>query len=238
MHKTRTEAAAGTGVRGMFTAIAPRYDLLNHLLSLNLDRSWRRRAVDQLLAERPAPGLFLDACAGTLDLACELARRPGFDGRVIACDFSMPMLERGVPKTDGLAVAPVCADALTLPLADASVGGATVGFGVRNLSSIDDGLRELARVLRPSAPLVILEFTTPRVQPLRGIYLMYFRRVLPRIGRIVSRHATAYSYLPASVLEFPAPAELAERIERAGFIDVRWERYSAGIVAAHIARRA
>lgn len=221
----------------MFSAIAPRYDLLNHLLSLNLDRAWRRRAVDRLLAERPAPGVFLDACAGTLDLACELARRPGIDGRVLACDFSLPMLEAGLHKIRGLAVTPVCADALTLPLADDSVAGAMVGFGVRNLSSIDAGLDELARVLQPGAPLVILEFTTPRVQPLRGIYLTYFRRVLPLIGRIVSRHDSAYSYLPASVLEFPQPAELAQRIARAGFTDVRWRTYSAGIVAAHIARR-
>lgn len=222
----------------MFGAIAPRYDLLNHLLSLNLDRVWRRRTVDTLLEAGNAAGVYLDACAGTLDLACELTRRPGFRGRVIACDFSLPMLERGAGKRGGLPVAPVCADALRLPLADRSVDGATVGFGVRNLSSLDAGLRELARVLRPGAPLVILEFTTPRAQPMRGLYLLYFRRVLPLIGRVVSRHDTAYSYLPASVLEFPAPAELAERIAGAGFTEVGWQSYSGGIVAAHFARRA
>jgi demethylmenaquinone methyltransferase/2-methoxy-6-polyprenyl-1,4-benzoquinol methylase len=225
-------------VRGMFSAIAPRYDLLNHLLSLNLDRSWRRRAVDLLLEHRESDGTYLDSCAGTLDLARELASRSGFRGRVIACDFSLPMLQGGAAKAEQLPIARVCADALRLPLDDASVAGATVGFGVRNLASIDAGLAELARVLRPGGRLVILEFATPTVQPVRGLYLLYFRKVLPMIGRAISRHDTAYSYLPASVLDFPSPDVLADRIRAAGFEDVRWESYSAGIVAAHVATRA
>lgn len=231
-------AEKAAAVRRMFGAIAPRYDLLNHLLSLNVDRRWRRRAVDRLLAGADPSGAILDACAGTLDLAAEIARRPGFGGRIVACDFSLPMLVHGRDKTIGEPISPVCADALRLPLADGSMEGGIVGFGVRNLSSIEAGLAELARVLRPGSRLVILEFTTPPRQPLRGLYLLYFRRVLPLIGRLVSRHRHAYAYLPASVLAFPTPSELGAALQSAGFEDVRWELYSGGIVAAHSAVRA
>jgi demethylmenaquinone methyltransferase/2-methoxy-6-polyprenyl-1,4-benzoquinol methylase len=222
----------------MFGAIAPRYDLLNHLLSLNMDRRWRRRAVDVLMAGRPADGTYLDACAGTLDLGHELARRAGFAGRVIASDFTLEMLRRGQDKVAGLALFPAAGDTLRLPLRDAACDGAMVGFGVRNLADLDAGLHELARVLRPGARLVILEFTTPAWQPFRGLYLFYFRRLLPLVGRLVSSHDTAYSYLPASVLEFPEPAALAARMTTAGFRDVRWERRTGGIVAIHSGVRA
>jgi len=222
----------------MFGAIAPRYDLLNHLLSLNIDRRWRRRTVDWLLADLEPDGTFLDACAGTLDLALELAGRRGFRGQVIASDFSLPMLERGRPKIQTHAIRTACADALCLPFPDQTFDGATVGFGVRNLADLDAGLNELARVLRPGGRLVILEFTTPVRQPLRGLYLFYFRKILPWIGRIISRHKDAYAYLPASVLDFPAPAALAERVRAAGFRDVRWETLTGGIAAIHIATRA
>jgi demethylmenaquinone methyltransferase / 2-methoxy-6-polyprenyl-1,4-benzoquinol methylase len=220
-------------VRGMFGAIAPRYDLLNHLLSLNLDRRWRRLAVDRLLGGGAAEGVYLDACAGTLDLAVELAERPAFRGRVVACDFAFPMLASGVSKVERLPVDAVCGDALSLPLADHSLAGATVGFGVRNLASLGAGLAELARVLRPGAKLVILEFTTPRWQPFRGLYLFYFRRILPWIGRRISGHGSAYDYLPASVLEFPAPPALGTMMAGAGFRDVRWSLLAGGIVAVH-----
>jgi demethylmenaquinone methyltransferase / 2-methoxy-6-polyprenyl-1,4-benzoquinol methylase len=222
-----------TEVRRMFGAIAPRYDLLNHLLSLNRDRAWRRRAVDRLLDGTPADGTFLDACAGTLDLAVELADRIGFTGTVLGFDFAYPMLDAGRSKLAGRPVLPACADALALPLADASVDGAMVAFGVRNLAGLDAGLREFARVVRPGGRLVVLEFMTPQWQPFRGLYLFYFRRVLPLIGRLISRHGSAYAYLPASVLEFPEPAELARRMEEAGFGGVRWEALTGGIVAVH-----
>jgi demethylmenaquinone methyltransferase / 2-methoxy-6-polyprenyl-1,4-benzoquinol methylase len=226
-------------VRRMFGAIAPRYDLLNHLLSLNRDKAWRRRAVDRLLDGRPPGGLYLDACAGTLDLGREVARRPGFSGRVVASDFTLAMLERGRYKAAGIAMDVACADAMQLPFEDSVFDGATVGFGVRNLADLDAGLRELARVLRPGGRLVILEFATPGWQPFRAGYLFYFRRVLPLIGRLISKHGSAYSYLPASVLAFPEPPELARRMEVAGFASpVRWETRTGGVVAIHVGERA
>ena len=224
-------------VQRMFGAIAPRYDLLNHLLSLNLDRRWRRKAVDRLLAGGARSGTFLDSCAGTLDLTAELAGREGFAGRVVACDFAYPMLERGASKVRALPADAVCADALRLPLRDGSVAGATVGFGIRNVASLEAGLAEFARVLRPGARLVILEFTTPRWTPFRAVYLFYFQRILPWIGRRISRHGSAYAYLPASVLEFPAPEDLAERLRTIGFRDVSWKAEAGGIVAIHEAVR-
>ncbi|HEU5209727.1 MAG TPA: ubiquinone/menaquinone biosynthesis methyltransferase [Longimicrobiales bacterium] len=231
-------AEKAAAVRRMFGAIAPRYDLLNHLLSLNRDKRWRRRAVDVLLRGAPLDGTYLDACAGTLDLAQELARRPAFAGRVLAADFTPEMLERGRSKAQGVPMYPAAGDTLALPLRDASMDGATVGFGVRNLADLDAGLRELVRVLRPGGKLVILEFTTPAWQPFRGIYLFYFRHVLPQVGRMVSSHGTAYSYLPASVLQFPEPPELAGRMRAAGLRDVTWETRTGGIVAIHSGVRA
>ncbi|HEY4099257.1 MAG TPA: ubiquinone/menaquinone biosynthesis methyltransferase [Gemmatimonadales bacterium] len=222
-------------VRGVFTAIAPRYDLLNHLLSLNADRRWRRAAVDELRWEDAPAGRYLDLCAGTLDLAADLGNRRGFAGEVIAADFVAAMLRRGIGKSSR--VAPAAADALTLPFADATFAGATVGFGVRNLMDLDAGLREAARVLRPGARLVVLEFTTPRREPIRTLYLAYLRHILPRIGRLVSKHRSAYDWLPASVLPFPDPPALAARLEQAGFAPVTWRTRWAGIVAIHTAVR-
>jgi demethylmenaquinone methyltransferase/2-methoxy-6-polyprenyl-1,4-benzoquinol methylase len=224
-----------TYVRAMFTAIAPRYDLLNHLLSLNVDRRWRRRAVDLLGWEDHPAGTYLDLCAGTLDLAAELGNRPGFRGRVIGADFVKPMLERGRGKS--AAVRPVAADALLLPFADGAFDGATIGFGVRNLTDLSLGFREAARVLRPGARLVVLEFTTPGWQPLRALYLFYFRRLLPLVGGLVSRHRSAYRYLPASVLAFPEPPALARLMETAGFGQVSWRLLLGGICAVHVGTR-
>jgi demethylmenaquinone methyltransferase/2-methoxy-6-polyprenyl-1,4-benzoquinol methylase len=218
-------------VRGVFTAIAPRYDFLNHLLSLNVDRSWRRAAVSRLGWEAKPDGTYLDLCAGTLDLSAELARREGFRGRVVGADFAVPMLARGKKKAPR--AVPVAADALQLPFPAAQFDGALVGFGVRNLADIDRGLREAARVLKPGARFVVLEFTTPRLAPLRAIYLFYFKRILPAIGRLVSKHRDAYTYLPESVLAFPEPEALSERLRAAGFSRVDFERLTGGICVIH-----
>jgi demethylmenaquinone methyltransferase/2-methoxy-6-polyprenyl-1,4-benzoquinol methylase len=242
MARTHSTALPSDGekaehVRRMFSSIAPRYDLLNHVLSLNVDRRWRRRAVDALGWESRPDGVFLDNCAGTLDLSVELAGRAGFEGTVVGSDFTLEMLQAGADKQRNLPIDPVCADALCLPYADASFDGATVGFGVRNLADLDTGLVEMARVLKPGARLVVLEFTTPAWQPFRAIYFFYFLYVLPLIGRLVSSHGSAYTYLPESVLRFPEPPELAARMEAAGFGSVTYKRLSGGIAALHVGLR-
>jgi demethylmenaquinone methyltransferase/2-methoxy-6-polyprenyl-1,4-benzoquinol methylase len=233
------EAAAAGGeakrayVRRMFSEIAPRYDLLNHVLSLNIDKRWRRDAIELLAWQREPSGTYVDLCAGTLDVSVELARRPGFSGRVIGADFAEPMLRAGRGKVDPRTVTPVVADALDLPLADDSTSGAIVAFGIRNVASLDAGLGEVHRVLSPGARFVILEFTTPRNPLMRSVYQTYFHNVLPRIGAAVSGHRTAYAYLPRSVANFPIENELADRMRRAQFADVTWRTLSFGIAAIH-----
>jgi demethylmenaquinone methyltransferase / 2-methoxy-6-polyprenyl-1,4-benzoquinol methylase len=238
--------SAGEGrerqVRRIFSEIAPRYDLLNHVLSLNVDRGWRRRAVESLGWETSPSGLYLDACAGTFDLGLELASRPGFLGRVVASDFALPMLVQGLPKISRGAgvrdrVAPVCGDSLQLPFPDASFQGAMVSFGIRNLSDVTQGLRELARVLEPGRRLVVLEFTEPPNRVVRRLYLLYFRKVLPLVGRLVSGHPWAYSYLPESVKGFPGPEELADRMRGVGFREAGWRLLTGGIAALHVGVR-
>jgi demethylmenaquinone methyltransferase/2-methoxy-6-polyprenyl-1,4-benzoquinol methylase len=240
----RAERAAEGGadkrayVRTVFEEIAPRYDLLNHLLSLNIDKLWRRKALRALGWERRPEGSYLDLCAGTLDVCAELIRRPGFRGFVAGADFAIPMLRAGRGKAPLDRVAPVGADAQQLPLADASVDGATVAFGIRNVAQLDVALREVYRVLKPGARFVILEFTTPRFWVVRTLYHFYFHQVLPFVGGLISGHRTAYKYLPKSVSNFPAEPELAARMTAAGFMDVRWTSLSFGIAAIHVGSKA
>jgi len=222
-------------VRDVFTAIAPTYDRLNRIISLRFDQGWRRYAISRLGWERKPDGIYLDLCAGTLDLAAELARRDGFRGRVIGADFVVPMLVRGRHKA--ARTVPVAADALALPFPAARFDGALVGFGVRNLADLNNGLREAARVLKPGARFVVLEFATPRFAPLRALYLFYFRKILPAIGRLVSKHREAYTYLPESVLAFPEPEALSHRLLAEGFSRVGFERLTGGICAVHYATR-
>lgn len=224
-------------VRTMFEQIAPRYDLLNHLLSLNVDTSWRRRALRALEWRRTPDGRYLDLCAGTLDVGAALSREDGFRGFIIGADFAVPMLQAGDGKAPRSVLAPVAADAQQLPLRDASVEGAAVAFGIRNVTSLDVALREVHRVLVPGARFVILEFTTPRNAIVRALYHFYFHRMLPYIGGAVSGHRSAYRYLPASVAHFPSEPELAERMRRAGFTEVTWESLSLGIAAIHHGRK-
>jgi len=223
-----------TFVRGMFSAIAPRYDLLNHLLSLSLDRWWRRRALRELRWERAPSGTYVDLCAGTLDVAAMLAKRAGFSGRVIGADFAEPMLRAGREKAPADVVAPVVADALELPLQNGAADGAIVAFGIRNVSDLDAALREMHRVLASGARFVILEFTTPRLRLVRALYHFYFHRVLPVVGGIISGHPLAYRYLPESVANFPAEEELGARMRAAGFSDVSWTSLTLGVAAIHV----
>jgi len=217
----------------MFSDIAPRYDLLNHLLSLNVDRLWRRSAARALVADAP-PRRVLDSCAGTLDLAIAIAGLLGDDASVVAADFAVPMLELGRPKIGAARIAEVAADGLRLPFADGAFDGASVAFGVRNLADPAAGLRELARVLEPGGRLVVLEFSMPTYAPFRAAYRLYFHRVLPWVGALLSRHDEAYTYLPASVDEFPQPTEFAAMMRAAGFARVRWRRLTGGIATLHL----
>lgn len=241
----REAAAASAGssekrayVRAMFSSIAPRYDLLNHLLSFNIDRGWRRAAIRALEWERAPSGLYLDLCAGTLDVAVELSRQPGFRGRVVGADFSEPMLRAGVAKAAGRPIHPVTADALAFPLADASCAGAIVAFGVRNLADLDAGLREVARVVAPGGRFVILEFSSPRVPLIRALYGFYSNRVLPRIGAWISGSRGAYRYLPESISRFASAECLADRMRAAGFSSVNWRSLTFGVAAIHVGTKA
>lgn len=239
---TEVERAAAGGsekrryVRQIFSEIAPRYDLLNHLLSFNIDRGWRRRAISALAWERAPAGTYLDLCAGTLDVAVMLSTRPGFAGRVVGADFAEPMLRAGARKIPA-PVAPVVADALELPLRDESAEGAIVAFGIRNVQDLDAALAETLRVLKPGARFVILEFSTPPSPMIRAAYHAYFHHVLPALGAAVSGHGTAYRYLPRSVAHFPNATVLADRLRAAGFANVAWQPLTFGVAALHVAQR-
>jgi demethylmenaquinone methyltransferase / 2-methoxy-6-polyprenyl-1,4-benzoquinol methylase len=225
-------------ISSMFDSIAPRYDLLNHLLSAGLDRRWRNQAVDALAL---APGArIIDLCTGTADLALAATTRvPG--ARVLGVDFSTEMLRRGLRKVRGgphaRAIHLVRGDASRIPAASRSADAVTIGFGIRNVAEPERALAEIARVLRPGGRLAILEFGEPRIPGIRTLYAWYFRYLLPLIGRTVSKHRSAYSYLPASVGAFPPPAEFARRIAATGFSQVETVPLTLGIVYLYVAER-
>ncbi len=225
----------------MFARIAPRYDFLNHLLSFELDRMWRRRVVRRfrhILARTDARAL--DLCCGTGDLALALERAG--QAAVFGADFAHPMLVRarekaGRPNRRASPGAYAEADALQLPFADNSFDLVAVAFGFRNLANYERGLREIRRVLQPRGEVGILEFAEPRGAVLGSLYRFYFTRIVPRLGGAISGSAAAYSYLPRSVAAFPRPEELAAMMAQAGFADVRFELWTIGSVALHTARR-
>ena len=224
-------------VRGMFDRIAGVYDVMNSAMTAGLHHQWRQRAVERA---RVGPGSdALDVCCGTGDLALELRRRIGPDGRVVGCDFSEPMLELARRKSgdESLPVEFGWADALEFPYRDRSFDAVTVGFGARNLGDLDRGIGEMARVLRPGGRLVILEITRPQREPLASFYSLWFDRLVPVIGTIAG-DSEAYSYLPDSVRTFPEPEQLAGMIDSAGFMDIRWLLLAGGIIAIHSATRA
>ena len=222
----------------MFDAIAPRYDLLNRVLSAGLDQRWRRRAVESLAVGNDAT--ILDLCTGTADLAIAIAERHP-RACVAGVDFSSEMLARGLAKVRASAATSrirlVRGDAAAIPIADATCDGATIAFGIRNVADPERALAELHRVLRPGARLVILEFGEPRIPGIRTLYAWYFRYLLPLVGRLVSHHQSAYSYLPASVGTFPPAAEFVRTIERHGFVSVSAVPLTMGIVYMYAATR-
>jgi demethylmenaquinone methyltransferase / 2-methoxy-6-polyprenyl-1,4-benzoquinol methylase len=217
------EAASAAAVRAMFDSIAPRYDLLNHLLSCNIDRLWWRRTARRFRAVVARPDArVLDICCGTGDMTLALLRRrPGHAQPVIAADFSPAMLVRARAKLAGKNASVIEADALHLPLADNSLDLITTAFGFRNLANYDAGLKEFFRVLSPGGALGILDFSQPGGL-LGKLYAFYFRRVLPVIGARISGVGGAYAYLPESVGNFPAPAAMLQRMRQAGFVAGLW----------------
>jgi demethylmenaquinone methyltransferase / 2-methoxy-6-polyprenyl-1,4-benzoquinol methylase len=225
-------------IAGMFDAIAPRYDLLNRVLSAGIDRRWRRRAIDMLALS--AGDVLLDVCTGTADVA--LLGRASGAARVIGVDFAGAMLAIGLRKVHAAGeadrIALLRADATRLPIADASVDAATVAFGIRNVQRPELACAEMARALRPGGRLAILEFGLPRVPGIGTLYLWYFKYLLPLVGRTVSGHHAAYSYLPESVGAFPPPQEFVTILRQAGFLEVRAVPLTLGIVYLYVARRA
>jgi demethylmenaquinone methyltransferase/2-methoxy-6-polyprenyl-1,4-benzoquinol methylase len=229
------ERQASAWVRGMFGRIAPRYDLLNHLLSLNVDRYWRARTVSRLRPILSRPGArVLDVCCGTGDLTLALNARSR-SAHVFGSDFCHPMLEKANGKmAHGRWFE---ADALQLPMADGLFDLVTTAFGFRNLTHYRAGLIELRRILKPGGTLAILEFSTPPNALLASAYGFYSRAILPAIGGMISGSKDAYTYLPESVRKFPDADGLAEQMRDAGFGNVRFERMTAGIVALHLGDR-
>ena len=224
-------------IAGMFDAIAPRYDLLNHVLSAGLDTRWRARAVQEL--QLPRAARIIDLCTGTGDLAVAAVRAHP-DASVIGIDFAGEMLRLAGRKMASLGLASISlvrGDGTRIPLADSSCDAATIGFGIRNVVDPRAALVELARVLRPGGRLAILEFGQPRVPGIRTLYSWYFRYLLPLVGKMVSKHQSAYSYLPASVGTFPPPKEFAAVIAATGFSQVRAVPLTFGIVYLYIAVR-
>jgi demethylmenaquinone methyltransferase/2-methoxy-6-polyprenyl-1,4-benzoquinol methylase len=232
---TSTQQEASRWVRDMFGCIAPRYDLANHVLSLNLDRRWRAKTVERVQHILRRPGTrALDLCCGTGDLL--IALRSKSAATVLGSDFCHPMLIAANEKIArrGIACPLLEADALCLPLSDGSLDLITVAFGFRNLADYQAGLAEIYRVLRPSGMAAILEFSQPGATMFGKLYGFYSRRVLPAIGGALSGSRDAYAYLPASIEKFPSAEDLAHDMRKAGFRSVEFTRMTGGTVALHV----
>jgi demethylmenaquinone methyltransferase / 2-methoxy-6-polyprenyl-1,4-benzoquinol methylase len=233
--------SAASAVREMFTSIAPRYDLLNHVLSFNVDRIWWRRTARtfrNILARSNVR--VLDLCCGTGDMTFALQRQAGKSAaQIVGADFSHAMLRRAVLKSADRRTAPgwIEADALSLPFPDAHFSLVTSAFGFRNLADYDAGLREIARVLRPGGECGILDFGEPK-GVMGTLYRIYFKQVLPRVGTVISGVRGPYAYLPASVERFPSPEEMLRRMKTAGFAQAGWTPYTFGIAGLYHGKKA
>jgi demethylmenaquinone methyltransferase/2-methoxy-6-polyprenyl-1,4-benzoquinol methylase len=231
------QQAAATAVREMFTSIAPRYDLLNHVLSFNVDRLWWRRAARSFSSILQKPNArVLDLCCGTGDMTFALRREAGKSSfELLGADFSHAMLERAAEKSASVKVqAPgwIEADALNLPFPSMHFDLVTSAFGFRNLADYDAGLREIVRVLRPGGQCGILDFSEPK-GAMGRFYRFYFKHILPRVGTAISGVRGPYTYLPASVERFPEPEEMLQRMKRAGFSAASWTPYTFGIAGLY-----
>jgi len=232
---TKTEQARR--VREMFAAIAARYDLLNHLLSGNIDKRWRRLVAETLYRGLPSSGRILDVACGTGDLSLTL--HGNGNAKIVGLDFCRPMLDIAAAKSleRGAKVPFIEGDALALPFRDSSFDGVTIAFGLRNLASVESGLCELQRVLKPGGSVAVLEFSKPRNAILRGVFSLYFRKLLPIVGGLISGSRGAYRYLPDSVSRFPDQRELSELMTKTGFEEVTYRNLTGGIAALHLGRR-
>ncbi len=222
----------------MFSGIAGRYDFLNHLLSANIDKRWRKQVAGKLENVLSKDGArALDIACGTGDLSLALAGATG--AQIIGTDFCRPMLELAARKTalTGEQIPLIESDALRLPFADQSFEAVTIAFGLRNLASVEGGLQELFRVLKPGGRAAILEFSSPVVPGLRGLFNFYFTRVLPRLGGLLSGSRSAYEYLPDSVMRFPDQKRLAGLLQGVGFEEVEYKNLTGGIAAIHLGTR-
>ena len=220
-------------VREMFARISSRYDLLNHLLSANIDRRWRRATIRKLQSLVSAQPHVLDVACGTGDLSIEIFEHTA--GKVVGLDFCRPMLQLAREKTRRIDF--VEGDALRLPFADGTFDAVTIGFGIRNLASIEAGLTELRRVLKPRGWAAILEFSQPTGRGFRALVSFYYARVLPRLGGFLSGSRKAYEYLPDSISRFPDQERLAALMRESGFVEVSFENLTGGIAALHTGRR-
>lgn len=231
------EQSAAVAVRQMFNSIAPRYDLLNHVLSANVDRYWWRRTARRFrhILRNPQAAV-LDICCGTGDMTMALLKhRPAGARPILAADFARAMLSRGAKKFHGRGAVALEADALHLPLRDASLDLIVTAFGFRNLANYESGLREFARVLQPGGQLGILDFSEPGGL-LGKAYAVYFRRVLPAIGRAIVGSSGPYEYLPASVGSFPPPQQMLALMRSVGYTDCAWKPYTFGIAGLYTAK--
>ncbi len=225
----------------MFNGIAARYDLLNHVLSANIDKRWRRALTAKLFATAPEiqsrDGRVLDVACGTGDLAAALHQ--GGAAQVIGIDFSRPMLEIAKSKANAqsLELPFIEGDALSLPFADCSFTAVTIAFGLRNFSTIEGGFEELLRVLKPGGRIGVLEFSKPVLPVFRSIFQIYFAKILPMVGGLISGSRSAYQYLPDSVKRFPDQRELASLMTQVGFVEVEFENLTGGIAALHFGTR-
>ena len=230
-------ASAARAVREMFTSIAPRYDLLNHVLSFNVDRFWWRKTARSFSSILKQPDArVLDLCCGTGDMTFALSQQADKSAKILGADFSHAMLQRASAKSARKSLRWVEADALRLPFPDEQFDLITSAFGFRNLADYDAGLREIARLLRPNGECGILDFGEPR--GLMGkFYRVYFKHVLPAVGTMISGVKGPYTYLPASVERFPSPEEMLGRMRRAGFREATWTPYTLGIAGLYRGRR-
>ena len=234
--RTANEIAHARAVREMFSGIAGKYDLLNHVLSVNIDKRWRRIVREKLVTVLDDPtAVVLDVACGTGDLSLELKKNA--KARIIGSDFCHPMLAIAKDKTgEARELIPyVEGDAMRLPFADSTFDAVTIAFGLRNLSNFKDGLTELGRILKPGGKLAVLEFSTPVIPGFRGLFNFYFTKILPRIGGIVSGSQGAYEYLPDSVSKFPDQKKLVELMKSTGFESVEYVNLTGGIAAIHSA---